>query len=100
MSATKKGFSRLEFQRQLGLKRYETAFNLVHKIRSVLGKRDDLYFLKGMVENAEAFVKKATQHEVQNPLKRGKGSLNHAIVAVASESTPRDQDKFPTLWIL
>lgn len=88
MSATKKGFSCLEFQRQLGLKRYETAFNLMHKIRSVMGKRDDLYFLKGMVEYDEAYVRKATQHEVQKRLKRGKGSQNHAIVAVASESTP------------
>ncbi len=33
MSATKKGFPCLEFQRQLGLKRFETAFNLMHKIR-------------------------------------------------------------------
>ena len=88
MSATKKGFSCLEFQRQLGLKRYETAFNLMHKIRSIMGKRDDLYFLKGMVEYDEGYVRKATQHEVQKRLKRGKGSQNHAIVAVASESTP------------
>ena len=39
MSATKKGFSCLEFQRQLGLKRYETAFNLMHKIRTVMGEK-------------------------------------------------------------
>jgi transposase-like protein len=45
MSATKKGFSCPEFQRQWGLKRYETALNLMHKIRSVMGKRDDLYLL-------------------------------------------------------
>jgi len=88
MSATKKGFSCLEFQRQLGLKRYETAFNLMHKIRAVMGKRDDLYLLKGMVEYDEAYVEKATRKEVQERLKRGKGSQKQAIVAVASESTP------------
>jgi len=88
MSATKKGFSCLEFQRQLGLKRYETAFNLMHKIRTVMGKRDDLYLLKGMVEYDEAYVEKATKRMVQDRLKRGKGSQKQAIVAVASESTP------------
>lgn len=88
MSATKKGFSCLEFQRQLGLKRYETAFNLMHKIRTVMGKRDDLYLLKGMVEYDEAYVEKATKKVVQERLKRGKGSQKQAIVAVASESTP------------
>jgi hypothetical protein len=49
MSATKKGFSCLEFQRQLGLSRYETAFSLMHKIRVVMGKRDAMYMLKGMI---------------------------------------------------
>ena len=88
MSATKKGFSCLEFQRQLGLKRYETAFNLMHKIRTVMGKRDDLYLLNGMVEYDEAYVEKATKRMVQDRLKRGKGSQKQAIVAVASESTP------------
>ena len=88
MSATKKGFSCLEFQRQLGLKRYETAFNLMHKIRVIMGKRDDLYLLKGMVEYDEAYVEKATKKVVQERLKRGKGSQKQAIVAVASESTP------------
>lgn len=88
MSATKKGFSCLEFQRQLGLKRYETAFNLMHKIRTVMGKRDNMYLLKGMVEYDEAYVEKATKKAVQENLKRGKGSQKQSIVAVASESTP------------
>ncbi|QYH40537.1 IS1595 family transposase [Algoriphagus sp. NBT04N3] len=88
MSATKKGFSCLEFQRQLGLKRYQTAFSLMHKIRVVMGKRDGLYLLKGMVEYDEAYVEKATRKRVQEQLKRGKGSQKQAIVAVACESTP------------
>jgi hypothetical protein len=61
MSATKNGFSCLEFQRQLGLKRYQTAFSLMHKIRTVIGKRDDLNFLNGMVEYDEAYVEKPTK---------------------------------------
>ena len=30
MSATKKGFSALEIQRQVGQKRYDTIWNIVH----------------------------------------------------------------------
>lgn len=88
MSATKKGFSCLEFQRQLGLSRYETAFNLMHKIRVVMGKRDDIYMLKGMVEYDEAYVEKATAEKIRDQLKRGKGSQKQVIVAVGAESTP------------
>ena len=53
-----------------------------------MGKRDELYFLNGMVDYDEAYIGKATQHEVQKCLKRGKGDLNQAIVALASGSTP------------
>lgn len=90
MYATKKGFSCLEFQRQLGLKRYQTAFSMMHKIRAVMGKRDDLYFLNGMVEYDEAYVEKATKKALQDHLKRDKGSLKQALSAVASLLTPLD----------
>jgi hypothetical protein len=61
MSATKKGLSCMEIQRQLGLKKYQTAFRLMHKIREVMGKRDSSYMLKGMVEYDEAYVEKAAK---------------------------------------
>jgi hypothetical protein len=54
-SATK-GFSCLEFQRQLGLSRYYTAFGLMHKIRVVMGRRDALYTLTDMIEMDECYV--------------------------------------------
>lgn len=88
ISATKKGFSCLEFQRQLGLSRYETAFKLMHKIRAVMGRRDSLYLLKDMVEYDEGYVEVATKKQIKNQLKRGKGSQRQAQVAVAVESTP------------
>jgi hypothetical protein len=56
MAATKKGFSCLEFQRQLGLSRYYTAFGLMHKIRVVMGRRDALYTLTDMIEMDECYV--------------------------------------------
>lgn len=88
MSATKKGFSCLEFQRQVSLSRYDTAFRLMHKIRAMMGKRDSLYILNDMIEFDECFVEVATKKQVKQNLKRGKGSQRQAKVAVAAESTP------------
>lgn len=50
LTATKKGFSLKEIQRQLGLKRYEPVWAMVHKLRKAMGKRDDRYTLEGMIE--------------------------------------------------
>lgn len=88
MAATKKGFSCLEFQRQLGLSRYDTAFRMMHKIRAFMGKRDSLYTLTDMVEYDECYVGVATKKQVKKKLKRGKGSQRKALVAVAAESFP------------
>ena len=50
LSATKKGFSSKEIQTQLGLKRYEPVWSMVHKIRRAMGRRDSCYTLEGMIE--------------------------------------------------
>lgn len=88
MSATKKGFSCMEFQRQLGLGRYETAFNMMHKIRVFMGKRDALYTLTDMLEYDEGYIGIATPKRVKENLKRGKGSQRKAQVGVSAESIP------------
>ncbi|WP_200978120.1 IS1595 family transposase [Echinicola sp. 20G] len=85
LTATKKGFSALELQRLLGQKRYEPVFRMYHKLRKVMGKRDDLYSLADMVEYDEAFVGKATKNP--RKLKRGRGSQKRSIVSVMAEST-------------
>ena len=87
ITATKKGFSATELQRQLGMKRYEPVFRMYHKLRVVMGKRDDRYRLEDMVEYDEAFVGKATKPKVKNNLKRGRGSQKQSKVAVMAEST-------------
>ena len=87
ISATKKGFSAAELQRQLGLKRYEPVFRMYHKIRVVMGKRDDIYRLEDMVEYDEAFIGKAVNDATKNKLKRGRGSQKQSKVAVMAEST-------------
>lgn len=87
MSATKKGFSAAEVQRQLGKKRYEPIWRAMHKIRQSMGQRDDRYKLEDMVEFDDAFFETYTCKKDKNNLKRGRGSQRQTKVAVAAEST-------------
>lgn len=87
IAATKKGFSAAELQRQLGMKRYEPVFRMYHKLRAVMGKRDDRYRLEDMVEYDEAFVGKSTKAKVRSKLKRGRGTQKQSKVAAMAEST-------------
>ena len=45
MSAVKKRFSSKEIQKQLGRKRYEPLWAMVHKLRKAMGNRDSRYTL-------------------------------------------------------
>ncbi len=86
MSFSKKGISAKELQRQLRYKRYDTIWLLMHKIRGAMGKRDNLYTLKDMIEFDEGYFEKATSERVK--LKRGRGSQRQKNVAVMAESIP------------
>lgn len=87
MSFSKKGISAMEMQRQLGYKRYDTVWLLMHKIRAGMGKRDSLYQLTGHVEFDEGYFEQGvTTEDVQ--FKRGRGSQRLSKVAVMAESTP------------
>lgn len=55
MTSTKKAFSALEMQRQVGSKRYEPIWYCMQKIRVAMGKRDAQYQLKGDIELDNAF---------------------------------------------
>ncbi len=85
MTMSKKGISALEMQRQLGHKRYDTVWLMMHKIRSAMGLRDDLYKLEGMVELDEGYFTKGIR-KGSKP-KRGRGSKAKSNVAVMAEST-------------
>lgn len=66
LTATKKGFSSKKIQRQLGLKRYEPVWAMVHKLRKAMGNRDDRYTLEGMIEMDEGyFTIEASEHQHQ-----------------------------------
>ena len=74
MSATKKGFSAKEMQKQLGLKRYEPVWAMMHKLRKAMGKRDEQYTLEGMIEMDEGyFTVESTEIEQEKGL-RGRGA--------------------------
>jgi transposase-like protein len=100
MSVTKKGFSALEMQRLIGHKRYEPIWYMMHKIRRIMGKRDDKYQLSECIEIDEGFFERVDDKEVitankeknpsgdDKPNKRGRGSEKQTKVLVMVESKP------------
>jgi transposase-like protein len=73
------GESALQFQRQLGVSRYETAFQILHKLRAAMVRPDrDRIGGKWQVEIDEAFVGGKTRGE-------GRGVHHKVIVAGAVE---------------
>lgn len=89
LTSTKKSFSASELQRQLGHKRYEPIWGMLHKLRSAMGKRDAQYTLTGVIELDEGFFSTETpDDEKDKPLKRGRGSQKKSKVLVMAESRP------------
>ncbi len=95
LTSTKKTFSALEMQRQLGLKRYEPVWYMMQKIRKAMGKRDKKYQLNGTIECDDSFfeiVDIAEKDELGNfkneneDQKRGRGSKKQMNVLVMVES--------------
>lgn len=96
MTSTKKTFSACEMQRQLGHKRYQPIWEMLHKIRSVMGQRDAQYTLSGMIELDEGFFSTERDEKDKNaPLKRGRGSQRKAKVLVMVESEQVENPKNP-----
>lgn len=88
LSATKKGFSSKEIQKQLGLKRYEPVWAMVHKLRKAMGKREERYTLEGMIEMDEAYFTVESSEIDKRKGIRGKGAKGKSNVAIMAESTP------------
>ena len=87
MSVTKKGFSSKEIQKQLGLKRYEPVWAMVHKLRKAMGTRDEKYTLEGMIEFDEGYFTVESSEIEQEKGVRGRGAVGKQNVAVMAEST-------------
>jgi hypothetical protein len=99
MTLSKKSFSAVQMQKILGHKRYEPIWLMMHKIRLVMGKRDEKYQLSGCLELDEGFFESVDKQEIisqkegkekQAPakIKRGRGSERQAKVLVMVESEP------------
>lgn len=89
MTSTKKTFSALELQRQLGHSTYNPIWAMLHKLRLAMGKRDTEYELKEIIELDEGFFStEMKEEEKSKPLKRGRGSQKKTKVLVMAESIP------------
>lgn len=87
MTTTKKGFSSKEIQKQLGMKRYEPVWAMVHKLRKAMGNRDARYTLEGMIEMDEGYFTIESSELEKSKGKRGRGAAGKAPVSVMAEST-------------
>jgi len=90
LTATKKSISALELQRQLGHKRYEPIWAMLHKIRLAMRYHDSKYDLKDYIELDEGFFETADRDgsKKDNENQQGRGSSRQAKVLVAVESIP------------
>lgn len=83
------GMSAMQFQRQLGLGRYETAFQMLHKLRAAMVRPEqDGIGGEWPVEVDEAWVGAATQGE-------GRGRHHKTLVIGAVEVRPRAKTPGP-----
>lgn len=105
ITSTKKAFSTLEIQRQVGTKFYEPIWYMMQKIRITMGKRDARYKLQGDIEIDDAFFEtvdlpkemllggEVTEMAIERyarggSLTRGRGSERQSKVLVMVESKP------------
>ena len=93
LTATKKSFSALEMQRQIGHKFYEPIWYMMQKIRIAMGSRDSLYQLDKIVELDEGFFESVDteKEEKVEKKKRDRGSQKQSTVMVMA-STVHDLD--------
>jgi len=87
LTSTRNSFSALELQRQLGHNFYQPIWEMLHKLREVMGRRDEEYELTGVIELDEGFFSTVRpDNEKNKPLKRGRGSQKKSKVLVMVES--------------
>jgi transposase-like protein len=83
-ATSKKGISAMELQRKLGIKAYNTAWLLLHKLREAMVSSGE-FPLKTLVEADETYVGGAKQG------KAGRGAKGKNLVAAAVEVDPETE---------
>ena len=90
LTSTKKTFSALELQRQLGHKYYEPIWYMMQKLRKTMGIRDKEYQLDKIVELDEGFFESVDierdSKEEEEKRKRGRGSQKQSKVIVMAST--------------
>jgi len=91
MTSTKKSFSALELQRQIGHKYYEPIWFMMQKIRQTMGIRDGKYPINKIVELDEGFFEsvdtdKTSEERKSEKRKRGRGSQKQSPVMVMAST--------------
>jgi len=92
LTNNKNGISALQLQKQLSIKSYQTAWTMLHKIRTAMVKRNKRYKLSGLIELDEAYFGQKKQSG-----KRGRGSENKAAVLAAIEVPNNKNPRFAFL---
>ena len=101
LTATKKSFSAQEIQNQLGHKYYEPIWAMCHKLREMMGRREDRYLLGGSIEIDEGMFssfcigKEGDEGKKDEKKKRGRGSQTKSTVVVMVESEEVQDDTKP-----
>lgn len=95
---TKNSYSSAEIQRQLGHQYYKPIWNMMQKIRSVLGASNASIVLKDSVELDECYISTRMKHDLPETTKEGKQwtqrkpfTLTKTKCIVACESIPVEQ---------
>lgn len=90
LTSTKKPFSSLELQRQLGHKYYEPIWFMMQKLRKTMGIRDSEYKLDRIVELDEGFFESVDteirKEDQPTKRKRGRGSQKQSKVIVMAST--------------
>ena len=102
-----KSFSAKEIQKQIGHKFYQPIFEMMHKVRVLMGQRDKIYTLNYEIEADEGFVTtyksikekaespKLLMKPVRNNTGRGSDRKTPILVAVESQYTSNDNKHKP-----
>jgi hypothetical protein len=95
LTSTKKSISALELQRELGHKRYEPIWAMLHKLRLAMRYRDSQYELKEYIELDEGFFETSDRrgNKIDAENQQGRGSSRQVPVLVAVESKPVNDDE-------
>lgn len=92
ITSIKQVLSVKEVQYQLWMDQYPPVWLMMMKLRSIMGKREDMYLLDGKIELGEAFFPTRIEDaEKGKPLRRGAGCQRQTKVLVIVESKEVDE---------